>query len=484
MRKKSFGLLLCIAIPLILLCTSRALRRVELFSDITTGGEYLQGIEKIRQSKDLYGNLNRLLYYYDQGVLFHYAGLFDSSLVQLQKAEQISEDLYTRSITNEAASILTNDNLRPYRGWRYERILLHELMSFNYLGKNKYDESLVETRKVQLVIDNFRSHDKGREKYHDDGMSHYFSSIVYAAQGESDNSHISLFKSIRAYRESPVPLPEIVCNLAYHEFDIAGRDEDIKLLGLEPTVGPDSVTGLDHDQSEIVLVGYAGNSPVLGETVWWGTYIVDGMLLLHYRNPNGDTVLVRMPAPPLPEVEKEKRKQKKDGEKVRSGQTFHVKFALPTPVIRESKTSYFTMRVDSASDAARSFVVSDLDKIVEKELEDRKNSILIRTVLRVVLRTIAAQKAKKEMQTQSGVANLLINVGTDILSSQLEKADTRICFLLPKTIQCIRIPVEPGVHILTAAAHGRGGAIVNRKSWDELSVAPVEKKFVFFPSLI
>ncbi|MBD3345551.1 MAG: hypothetical protein GF401_10865 [Chitinivibrionales bacterium] len=483
MRKKLSLFLLITCIPVIFFCTSRALQRADLFSDLTHDGDYVEGVEKIRQSRDLYGNLNRLLYHYDQGVLFHYAGLFDSSLAEFQKAEQISEDLYARSITNEAASLLTNDNLRPYRGWRFERILLHQLMSFNYLGKDEYDESLVETRKVQLVIDNFRSKGKGRDKYHDDGMSHYFSSIIYAAQGEPDNAHISLFKSVRAYKESPVALPDPVKNLAYYEFEQADREEDIKLLELEPAAEPENIHRLTDDQSEIIFVGYAGNSPILGEVVWWGTYVVDGMLLLHHRNPQGDTVLVRLPAPPIPEVEEEKREGKKKGEKVKSGQTFHIKFALPSPVFRNSETSYFTMSVDSSRIPRKSFVVSNLDRIVEKELQDNQPIILARTALRVVLRTIAAQKAKAKMQTENGMANFLLNVGADILSSQLEKADTRICFLLPKTIQCIRIPVEPGTHIIDAAAHTSGGAIVAEKHWSELTVAPGEKKFVFFPSL-
>lgn len=466
---------------LILSCTSLSLRRVEEFADITAEGDYAAGIEQIRSSKQLYGDRNAFLYFLDIGILFHYAGEFDSSLHYLGRAEQVLDDLYARSITNEAASLLTNDNLRPYRSRRYERILLHQFLSFNYLARGELDESLVETRKVQLVFESYAEKDKGKSKYREDGMSHFLSAMVYTARSERDNAAISLFKSVRAYRDGPIELPGMVRDLAYHELMEAGREDDVKLLGLTPGASKNEITGLDDDRSEIVLVGYAGKSPILDEQVFWGTYVVDGLLVIHYRDPRGDMVTATFSAPPLPEVEREKR-EGEEKDKVKSGSTFHIKFALPTAVRRHSETSHFAVGVDSAP-SHRTEVLTNTDLLLEKDLEDNWNAILLRTAVRVVLRTIAAQKAKREMATESPVANLLINVGTDALSSQLEKADTRMCFLLPQTVQLARIPVEPGSHRVTAQARGRSGEILDSKTWEAVEIRPGDTKFLFFPSV-
>ena len=461
-------------------CTTKSMRRVRLMSDITAEGKYAEGIEKIRKSPRLYGKLNRFLYWFDQGVLFHYLQEFDSSLVHLEKAEAVVDELFARSITNEAASLLTNDNLRPYRPKRYEQILLHQLLASNYLAKDEFDEALVETRKVQLVFDRFKSKDKGRDKYNDDGMSHYLSSIVYDALGERDNADISLYKSVRAYTDGPVGLPADVRDVAFYRFEDHGREGDIKELELTKPAGEaESVHGLQGDETEIVLIGYAGKGPILGETMFWGTYVVGGVLIAYYRNAHGDTVALALPAPPFPDSEEKRIAQ---GRKTSSGRTYHIKFSLPEVVTRESRTVRFAAQASSGREV-KSTLLSDTDLLLERDHEDNHGKTVARTALRTVMRTIAAEKTKSKLASESPLVNLLVGFGTDILADQLEKADTRLCFLLPGAVHIVRIPVEPGAHRVEAHALGRGGKVVGTRAWDNITVKKGEKKFLFYPSL-
>ncbi|MBD3421290.1 MAG: hypothetical protein GF398_14335 [Chitinivibrionales bacterium] len=472
-------------VPLLFVCAPRALKRIRLLSESAADGDYYAAIKKIRNEKEVYGKINRLLYYYDQGLLFHYMGAFDSSTVYLAETEQIASELYTRSISNEAASLLINDNIRPYRGWRYEIMLLHQLIALNYLAKGLGDEALVESRKLQLVIDAYRQEDKGKDKYHDNGMVHYLSSIAYDMVDEIDNRAISLYKSVSAYHASPLPLPRLVGDEAHTVLLATGRDDDIRELGLgDPDV--DSLAeNFNDDESEIILVGLAGKAPVLGENVAWGTYIVDGLLILHYRNAEGDMALMRLPAPPLPETEEERkaRKEGKKPKKVKSGQTIHVKFAYPSVVSRDAETQRFSLSIDNLDKRATSEMLTDTDVLLRKELEDNRLKIFTRTAIRVVLRTINAQKLKAELATESAAANLLINLGTDALAGQLEKADTRNCFLLPRTVQIARLTVEPGMHNVTALALKSNGGEIERKLWKDVEIGPGEKKFLFYPCL-
>ena len=329
---------------LVLSCTTKSAKRVTLLTKSASKQDYEKTIKSIRKSHDLYGELNQFLYRFDLGILFHYLGQYDSSLFHLEKAETVLDELYARSVLNEAASLLTNDNLRPYRAKRYEQILLHEFLALNYLAKDEFDEALVEMRKVQLVFDRFKSKDREKDKYNDDGMTHFLSSILYDAQDENDNAVISLYKSVSAYRNGPVPIPADVKDLAYYRLLRDEREDDIVDLNLEAKRSGEDIPGLyNNPQSEIILIGYSGECPILEETIFWGTYVVDGLLIIHYRNPYGNTVTVTMPAPPIPE---KKKKKDEDGEETISGTTFHIKFALPSMVKRESKADHFLISID------------------------------------------------------------------------------------------------------------------------------------------
>lgn len=463
-----------------LLSCSLSLRRIDLLSKPVEQGSYRKGIQKVRGNKELYGNLNRLLYFLDQGLLFHYAGEYDSSLAALRQAETVIDELYARSITNEAVSLVTNDLLRPYRPRRYERILLHQFMALDYLARNEPDEALVESRKIQLVIDSYASRYRGEERHHDDGMSHYVSSIVYEAQGERDNSLISLFKSVAAYRDGPVALPPTVRDRAYHRLKRGDREEDIARLGLEPEGPLERVTRLDSAASEIVLIGYAGKAPVLKQTVFRGTYIVGGLITGTYHTAEGKVERVAMPAPPLPRRELEKIKE---GKETDAGTTFHVSFALPDVVARPSRTAGFDVAIDDREDSYPTATINDTETLLRRDVADNRPVTLGRTAIRVVLRTLAAQRAKKKVKTSSPVANLVINVGADIMTDQLERADTRSCFLFPRTFQIARIPVHPGVHRVTAHALDTHGVAIGSKEWEQITVEPGQKRFIFYASL-
>lgn len=471
-----------VSLLVILSCTTRSVKREKLLTKSASKQEYKKTIKSIRNSPDLYGKLNQFLYWFDLGILFHYLGQYDSSLFHLEKAEAVLDELYARSILNEAASLLTNDNLRPYRAKRYEQILLHQFLAFNYLVKDEYDEALVEMRKVQLVFDRFKSKDEGKDKYNDDGMAHFLSSVLYEAQDENDNSVISLYKSVSAYQNGPIPIPADVNDLAYFRLMQDERDDDIMELNLETGRSEENIPGLyNNPQSEIILIGYSGECPILEEAIFWGTYVVDGLLIVHYRNPYGDTVTVALPAPPIPE--KEKKKKDEEGETL-SGTTFHIKFALPSIVIRESQAGHFKVTVDTLSnESIKSTLLTDTDLLLEKDLIDNHARTIARTALRVVLRTISAQKTKKELRTDKPLVNLFVNLGTDVATDQLEKADTRLCFFLPKAVHITRIPVEPGTHRLEAAVIGRDGSTIDQKTWDTIAVEYGQKKFIFYPAL-
>ena len=218
---------------------------------------------------------------------------------------------------------------------------------------------------------------------------------------------------------------------------------------------------------------------MLEEQSWWGTWVKDGLLVVHHTGKNGEQQTITLPAPSLPQTELRKAEK---GEKTASGTTFHVKFALPALRTIPSKTKGFSVTCSGRKEPFTSVVINDLDEQAQKYLDDTRGITVARTVVRVVLRTIAAQRAKAQMQTGSTAANLLLNIGTDILADQLEKADIRGCFLLPKEVHIIRIPVSAGTYSIDVAAKGTDGSVLRTQSFSDITLRPHQKKFVFCSS--
>lgn len=458
-------------------CAGRTALRMEKLEDVVRNGDYLTAISEIKKNPKMYGKSSSFLYYMDIGVLFHYAGLYDSSTVYLQRAADIHHELFARSVTNEAAAVMVNDLVRPYRSKPYEIVLMHQIIALNYLVQGKTDEALVETRRVQLLLDEWDRKDKSETKYSSDPMFHFLSSIAYDAAGEFDNAAISLFKSVQAFQSGPLQLPSRIKDYAYYQLMLNDRASDVELLNLKADLPKSDITELGNNQSEIVIIGYGGKGPALDENTWSGTYVKDGLLVLNHTAPDGKVETISTLAPPLPETQ-----EREKGEKTSSGTTFHLKFALPVMKVSPSKTESFSVRCNGTDQVYKSVVINDLEKQLQKYLLDTRSATVARTAVRVVLRTIASQRAKTGMQTESPFANLLLNIGTDVLTDQLERADIRSCFLIPQTVQFVRIPVKPGTYTLDIAALEKSGAVINKKQFTDISVKSHEKKYLIFSS--
>ena len=58
------------------------------------------------------------------------------------------EELYTRSITAEAGAMLTNDNLLPYEGEDFEKVMVNVVGALNHVYLQQWDDALVEARRL------------------------------------------------------------------------------------------------------------------------------------------------------------------------------------------------------------------------------------------------------------------------------------------------------------------------------------------------
>ena len=101
----------------------------------------------------------------------------------------------------------------------------------------------------------------------------------------------------------------------------------------------------------------------------------------------------------------------------------------------------------------------------------------------MVIRTVAAQQAKKATNTGNGLFDLVKNIAVDVGQSQLEQADLRVALFMPNAIYVSRIPVDAGTHQLNISALGAHGQVVGQYNMDKVSVKKGQKKIIIVPAI-
>jgi len=173
-------------------------------------------------AKDLsYGEKDRVLYWLDLGLLYHYQGDFNNSNLMFENAEFAIDDLYTKSISKGAGSLLLNDNALDYSGEDYEDIYLNVFKCLNYLGLKKIDEAFVEIRRINEKLtlledkyakiteeynsnkDNKAEIKPGTSQFHNSALGRYLSYLLYRNENDIDGARIDKGKIDEAFSLQP-----------------------------------------------------------------------------------------------------------------------------------------------------------------------------------------------------------------------------------------------------------------------------------------
>src|SRR5262249_55707300 len=126
--------------------------------------------DKISQSN------SELLRCYELGTIQHEKGDYAQSNVTFQRAEQVIDELYTKSVSREVGALLVNENINQYRGDAFEAVLVNYYQILNYLFLNQTADALVECRKPNQKLQ--LMHDAGETYFVDDPFLQYLTARV------------------------------------------------------------------------------------------------------------------------------------------------------------------------------------------------------------------------------------------------------------------------------------------------------------------
>lgn len=360
-----------------------------------------------------YGKNNELLYLLDKGMVLHLAGRYEDSIDAFAKAKQKFDELYTQSLSKIAASLVTNDYVKAYRGEDFERVLINVFQALNYLALGNIPEALVEARDVDSRLHAINAQYPSEQKnvYRQDAFVRMFMGILYEAletPGHLNDAFISYEKAMAAYESdyqynyhlsAPMVLKENIQSVA----EFMGKQEQDRLRQKFPDVTFPSLKERGQ-KAEVYLILYQGLSPVKFET----------------------SVFL-----PLP------------------GGSF-TSFAFP-----EYRQRIYPQRqgVFCAQDSERkefcasTELAENIGGIARKNLENRKARIIAKSLLRSGGRYLLIKSQEQRIRDKHGdEAAAWFRFVADLFGIYLERADLRSWQTLPDTISVSRLSLNSGTY--------------------------------------
>lgn len=404
---------------------------------------------KIKKSKK---RGNQLLYLLENGLLTHYQGHYETSNRYFAEAERLSDRLYTRSVSREAAAFVTNDAIRNYRGDTFEMVAVHYYRALNYWYLALPEDALVECRKANLKLDQYAIHN-GQASYKNDAFIHYITGLFYEATGELNDARVSYHHAQDAYsyyeKKFHIPPPQTVSeDLEQVKNALNGEGADMRFasLNIPPFVPP-------AGNGELVIFSEIGFIPrKVQEEIDLPIYEED------IKRGKGDKIS---------SVATEISRRRHRVYPIRDVD-YWLRVALPKYEAVAPRTKRIRIRTGDCT--IQTQIAQNYAAIAKTSLQDHYPRTMIRTIARGFAKYLTHLKAKDENEVLGFFVNLL-NISTEI-------ADTRSWVSLPHNIQIGRLKLPPGIHTITLEALDANGRIIETETFTNIEIRPGRRTFL------
>ena len=406
--------------------------------------QYIAADQVVAESQKGYGDRNALLYFLDRGMLLHLAGRYEQSNAFFEKAKTRIEALYTQSLLTHTGALISNDNLLPYAGEDFEKVLIHLFAALNYAAMEKWDAALVEARQVDARLNILNDNYDKKNVYKKDAFARYLAGILYETRGEINDAFISYRMAYEAFqdyrRDYRTPLPSRI------GFDLL-KTADALDLGEEferyKTKFPKAAAQFPLQgkafEGELVVVAYAGRSPIKKD------YFINAPV------SNG------------------------------AGGTYLLTVALPKFVARSSDVAAVELRLrqDGSHLRVRLDLLEDITAIAKKNLEDRVARITVKAVARAAAKYIAARETRRKIAPdKNDPLGQLIGILGNVYSVATEQSDKRSWRTLPGRIYLGRLSLSEGTWTGEVRYLGRQGRVIEVRPFSGVRVLAGRKRFL------
>ena len=391
--------------------------------------------------QDYYADKDRLLLYLDKGITLHYSGDYHNSNEAFHKAEYLMDSLYTKSISKGITSFLLNDNSLDYSGEVYEDLYINIFKVLNYIHLSEYDEAYVEVQRIsdklkeqnvyykESIAELNKSEDAKVQiessdlDFYNDALANYLSHLIYRAEGESDNSRISLEQASKAWGIYPsvynYEMPEALSNTT------------------------------TSSESLLNIIAFTGNAPYKHSVGARITTFDDWFSI-------SDPTEYYVQPIPFPGME--------------GGWNFKFEF----PEIYEEGTNVYNIEVYIDGEYKGNLeLLENIANVATKTFEVHKKLIFFKTAVRAVTKGIASgiggKAIKKEVkdETLGNILAFALNLAVDAT----EHADLRSWQTIPGYSFTGEIPISPGNHDIEIRFLGPNKELLKQQSFKKYNAA-------------
>jgi hypothetical protein len=380
-------------------------------------GSYAKALASIdntkgKERRTLYPPRNELLLYLDRGMIKHYAGMYGESSRDLEEAERLIEELFARSITQEIASYLVNDNVKDYSGDDYEDLYINVFNSLNYYHADNLEGAMVEIRRMIEKLDHLAGkYERASQKvldsndidtnrlpaeatrFSNSALARYLGVLFFRAAGRPDDARIDYEELLRAYDLAP--------GVYYNRVPASAAEE----LSVPAGAG------------RLNVLAFTGLSPVKAQEV----------------------ITIPLPLEPPHNF---------------------ARLAFPKMANRPQAVS----RAEAALDSGERFpleLIEDMGAVAAETFKSKHSLIVLKTAARAIIKNTTS-KAAAVAATEKGDENVgrLVGLLSKALVEVTEQADTRLSRYFPCYALAGGVNLEPGKHWLTVNYYnGRGGLV-------------------------
>lgn len=409
------------------------------FQHAVEQGDFSQADKLLRKDKKMEKGKNRLLFYLNLGYVEFMLGHPSESNAAFETAENLMDEQF-RHPALQAATLLSNPEILPYKPEDFEVILVNFYKAMNYLQMGDLQEALVEVRKINLKLhqlnDKYPDH---KNRYQRDAFAHLLMGLIYDAAGNYNDAFIAYRNAFETYEVDykknfgigpPAQLKRDLMRTAY----LCGFKEELSRY--EETFCEKYIYLSPPSDGQLIFFWLNGLGPVKSE---WGINFVkekrgDGAIVFH----NAEYGLT-FPFFWSTGYSEEERNSLADLNVVR----------VVFPKYEERPPAYTSgmLRYDGSDYPLE--LAEDINQIAFKTLHDRMLREFSVSLLRVAVKQGVRYAASKQ--------NEWLGFAVGLANAMTEKADTRNWQTLPYSVSYARLPLSSAENRVTAELSASGG---------------------------
>ncbi|MDR2842586.1 MAG: hypothetical protein LBV52_05240 [Spirochaetaceae bacterium] len=437
----AYKILLCLAVLSAFSCSinEKALRTID---NAVIKEKFQDGLKELDEAQEkkqpLFTKKNIILLYLNRGQIAHYAGKWDESIKYLQAAEKSISDAFAKSISENVASYILNDNVKDYTGEDYEDVYLNVFCALDYYFKNDIDGALVEIRrsneKLRVLANKYENINQEMKKNYADNLKNvkqlntkpvqfsnsaltdYLGALFYIADGSYDDARVNMVQLQQAFQTAP----NVYSNSIPPSLVLSGNygSETCKELQRPKEMG------------RLNIVSFTGLSPIKKEEIF--PFVLPFKYGLDYAqirypvlSPRGDTI---------------------------------TKISVSVYAKGDDKTPVKMVELD---------LLEDIGKAITDTFNARQSVIMLKTVIRTIVKyaSVYVLAEAGAQAADSEAVGMLTALAAKTAFDASERADVRMERYLPAKAWVGYVDLPPDNYtVKTTYFSGSSKASVNVKS--------------------